>query len=187
MSLDGRELVALRKFVGVFVFSHIFYTQVRQLLKKGDRGMKYLSFLLLLVGLVACGGNEDSGAEPASKAIVPEITVAVEGETGEQQMTVGRLPDGFPLPVPDDIQIGMSAGLGNDGYSVTLIYPAERADEIAEFYREVFADTGYLIEKDSPRESGGAKIGARKGDMSATADISNRGGNIMIINHPLNP
>jgi len=142
---------------------------------------------MLLVGLVACGRNEDSGAEPASKAIIPEITVAVEGETGEQQMTVGRLPDSFPFPIPDDIQIGMSAGLGNDGYSVTLIYPAERADQIAEFYRKVFADDSYIIEKDSVRESGGAKIRARKGDMSATADISNRGGNIMIINHPLNP
>ena len=142
--------------------------------------MKCLGFLMLLVGLVACGRNEDSGAEPASKAIIPEITVAVEGETGEQQMTVGRLPDSFPFPIPDDIQIGMSAGLGNDGYSVTLIYPAERADQIAEFYRKVFADTGYLIEKDTVRESGGASIRAKKDDLSAQVDITDRYGTIMV-------
>jgi len=142
--------------------------------------MKYLGFLLLLVGLVACGGNEDSGAEPASKAIIPEITVAVEDETGEGQMTVGRLPDGFPLPVPDDIQIGMSGSSGNGIYSVTLIYPAERADEIAEFYRKVLADDSYIIEKDRVRESGGASIRAKKGDLSAQVDISNRGGTIMV-------
>jgi len=142
--------------------------------------MKYLGFLLLLVGLVACGGNEDSGAESASNAIIPEITVAVEDETGEGQMTVGRLPDGFPLPVPEDIQIGMSGGSGNGVYSVTLIYPAERADEVAEFYRKVFADDSYIIEKDRVRESGGASIRAKKGDLSAQVDISNRGGTIMV-------
>ena len=148
--------------------------------------MKYLGCLLLLVGLAACGGNEDSGAESASKAIIPEITVAVEDETGEGQMTVGRLPDGFPLPVPDDIQIGMSGSSGNGIYSVTLIYPAERADEIAEFYRKVFADDSYIIEKDRVRESGGASIRAKKGDLSAQVDISNRGGTIMV-NKIVNP
>ena len=149
--------------------------------------MKCIGFLLLLVGLVACGGNEDSGAELTAKAVIPEIAVAVEDETGEGQMTVGRLPDGFPLPIPDDVQIGLSGSMGNGGYTATLIYPAERADEIADFYRKVFADDSYIIEKDTVRESGGAKIRARKGDMESTADISNRGGNIMIINFPLNP
>lgn len=142
--------------------------------------MKYLGFLLLLVGFVACGGNEDSGAEPASTAIIPEISVAVEDETGVGQMTVGRLPDGFPLPVPDDIQIGMSADSGNGNYSVTLIYPAERIDEIAEFYRKVFADAGYMIEEDSVHEGWGVSIRAKKDDLSAQVDISNRGGTIMV-------
>ena len=96
-------------------------------------------------------------------------------------MTVGQLPDGFPFQLPDGVKIGFSAGMGDGGYNVTLIYPAERADEIADFYRKVFADTGFMIEKDSARASGGAKIRAKKDDLSVTADISNRGDSIMII------
>ncbi len=148
--------------------------------------MKRLGLLLLISGLAACGGGEDSSTDPANQTSTSGSGVAVETESESGQWTIARLPDGFPFPIPDGVQIGFSAGIGAGNYEVTLIFPAERSDEIADFYRKVLADEGYTLEEDFPFPDGGAAITARKDDLYVRVSISDRGGSISV-NQILNP
>lgn len=142
--------------------------------------MKRLGIIILIIGLAACGGGEGASADPASQTSTADSGMAVEIESEAGQFTLARLPDGFPLPIPDGVQIGLSAGTDTGIYEVTLIFPAERADQIADFYRKVFADEGYTIEKDFPFPDGGAAINARKDELFAKVSTSDRGGSISV-------
>jgi hypothetical protein len=141
--------------------------------------MRYLVCSLVIAGLAACGGGPVAGssdqASDGASSGSDQIEAAIESAVSE--MASGSLPDGFPFPIPDGVQVGFSEGDATTGrYAAMLSFPAERADEIADFYRTVFTDAGYAIEKDSPGPNGGAEISARKDDLLANANIYNQGG-----------
>ncbi len=88
-----------------------------------------------------------------------KITVEFEDEEGGGSFVIGGgdVPDGLPMPVPDGGNVMSSIEQGNT-YSVMVMYPADRYDEILTLYADWVSgqDTTTLNEtkSENPKSDG---------------------------------
>lgn len=113
-------------------------------------------FVAALVALAACSPGEMIGEEIAENILESQEGVGdveidtdsgkieVESEDGSFTIGGGEIPDGFPIDVPGGGDV-MSVIETEDGSSVSLLFPADEFDSLADFYEGWIEDSGLEI------------------------------------------
>lgn len=111
------------------------------------RTLAILAFLGLVVAACSPSDVADKVVENAVESQDGDVdvdidsddgSITVKGEDGEvATFGGGDLPDDLPIPLPDGGEVQQVIAT-NDGNSVTLWYPADDFDSIADFFKGIY-------------------------------------------------
>jgi hypothetical protein len=154
------------------------------------RWLTPLLVVLLLLG--GCGGSDDADDELLEEVLErsgdldnveidtedDSISFSVEGEDGDQSFSIGGdIPDGFPMPVPDDYSVASSMSFDEGGakaYAVTLEIDSGDFDDAVALYEDFLADEGFEVSRTETTADGGRTVylGGEREDVTAAAIVA---------------
>ncbi|MCL1693972.1 MAG: hypothetical protein M3096_09825 [Actinomycetia bacterium] len=113
--------------------------------------------------LAACGGADDAANSIVEQVVEQAsgdgvdistdddgVSVSFESEDGSGSASFAEeLPDGFPFPVPDEYELGVSMTFEDDNgtsYSVVIEIPADDFDAVKEMYESWMESEGFTVD-----------------------------------------
>lgn len=134
--------------------------------------------VLAIVGLAACGGDDDSVSVERDGTSVKvdkdDGKVTVKSEDGKGSFSAGEkteVPDSFPsdVPLPDEGKLTLALENERDGeqsFSLTYVVDNDDADDVFSDYRDALKDAGFDLGDSSSYQGGGGSFSSIEAESS---------------------